>query len=159
MSEQLLKTYCFSESKNKDHRLNVLFIDDDPLNAESLAIAQDEWVVSCLESPQPLFDGKLDLDPFHMIFVDLVFHPAELQENGFYPKSPFLGYKVLNWFKVNAPQKPLVVVSGLLGNPTEDRRFKAAYPNVIFFPKPLDFGDKSIQGILERLGVDPRANA
>ncbi len=155
----MLKTFNLSGESQDEGRLRVLVIDDDILNAESMAFVQEDWVVSHLETPQPIFNGNVDLALFDVVFVDLIFHPKELEENGFHPDSPFLGFKLLDWFKTWKPDKPVIVLSARLGNPIYDRKLRASYPGVLFFPKPLLFEGENIRRIMKHIKRFPKSKS
>ncbi len=150
----MLKVFDYTQRKDPKTRasLNVLFIDDEVDQAEALALCQDQWVISSLSSPQPLFDGQVDVSVFDLVIVDLVFNAVELTQNKFEPSTPHLGCKVLHWFRENSPQKPVVAMSALLANADEVKQFQIRFPEVVCFGKPMDFSDSNFGRILERLG-------
>lgn len=133
--------------------LRILVIDDDPENGQVLELAQEDWKITTIVSPDPLFEGKIQLDDFDLVVVDLVIHPDEETRLSLLNVTPKVGYGILRWLNVHAPEKPMVVISALLGDYAAEAEFKALFPGVVYYKKPFDMFDPSFRQMIEALAA------
>ncbi len=131
--------------------LRILLIDDDPENGDVLELAQEDWSVLTLLSPDPIFEGEVDVNDFDLVAVDLVIHPNEQTRNSFVNVSPEVGYQTLRWLIQHYPEKPVVVMSALLEDFSAEAEFKSMFPGITYFKKPFDAFDASFRLAVENI--------
>ena len=129
----------------------MLFIDDDRDNLDALLLCcEDKWDIQLLDQPGDLVGGRLPLESFDVLFLDLVLYRVRDDEIDLTDPDPSSGFEVLEWMKGNAKNKPIVVISAALTEASIRYSLETGYPNVLWFPKPVDFTEEAFQRLIER---------
>jgi len=134
--------------------IRVLFIDDEEDAILGLKLLHEDWESTGMTDPAPLLRGEIDVNSYDVILVDLVLRTTEEKADPtiyFRGPDPRSGFRVLEWLKENAPDKPVVVISALVDSPSFREAFERRFPGIPAFGKPLDFSHPAFVSLVERL--------